>query len=978
MRRTLFFWILLSTVLLSGCGTPPTPAERGGTSTASAPDPTPAPPQKEPFTPYGKNIRFERLSLEEGLSQSVVNVILQDRKGFLWVGTDDGLNRYDGYNFKAYKPDTNEPFSLSDRTVTAMVEDDEGNLWVATRMGGLNRYDPASGRFFNYTHDTVNNQTIASNRINALCLDDGGLWIGTDNGLDYLDLETYELTHFPTAGSVIHPESKSISSLFKDSTGRLWIGTFDSGISYYDPAANFFKTFKNNQYNSNSLSSNRVLSIAEGQGGEIWIGTNAGLNLYNPAENDFVRYRSSKDVPSSLAGNTIYSLFTDRSGGLWVGTNMGLDRYDPQDGSFIHHQYQPNVANSLSNNEVRYIYEDDSGVLWVGTYGGGLNKYNRQQDRYAYFRHNPDDPKSLSSNFVFAILPDEWGRVWVGTIDNGLNLFDPETETFTRFTHDPNDSTSIGSNSIIALYKDRKGVLWIGTENSLDRYNRGIKTFSHFQPEGTNLGDPATFTVYAILEDSQGRFWVGSKRGLLLFDRDTRTFSEYKTSGPRPDYFSSVRASALFEDDHQNLWVGTYEDGLQRINLETGKVTFYRHDPTDLSTLGGNTVMCIYQDSSGTLWVGTHGGGLSRFDPETESFTHFTEHEGLSNNVVYGILEDETGKLWLSTNFGLSRFDPVKRSFRIFTASDGLQSNEFNQNSYARDRNGTMYFGGINGLNVFVPQEITDNQYAPKIALTSVTLDGVPLNGERTTEYLDAITLTWPQDSIEFEFASFAYEQPSKNRYAYMLEGFDTDWINIDNQRVGRYTNLPGGTYTLRLRGSNSDGVWNEEGAAIQVVVVPPFWETWWFRDLLLVVFVFSAAGGLRWRVKSIENQNRELERLVKKRTADLEKRTGEIEALYQADEKILRSVTLNQIFQTLVDVSVSMLKADRTGLCLERRKTENHAARQPRVPARNAGCPELRPGRRHDRNCRQDRHSRHRSRPRPGHATRRHQSRHS
>ena len=359
--------------------------------------------------------------------------------------------------------------------------------------------------------------------------------------------------------------------------------------------------------------------------------------------------------------------------------------------------------------------------------------------------------------------------------------------------------------------------------------------------------------------------------------------------------------------------MGTDDDGLLRLDPGTGEITQFLHDPADMSTIGSNTVMCIYQDTNGRLWVGTHGGGLSLYQPETDNFTHFTENEGLSNNVVYGILEDETGKLWLSTNFGLSRFDPANQSFRIFTASDGLQSNEFNQNSFAKDRNGTMYFGGINGLNIFLPQEITDSLYTPETALTSITFDGVPLTNEMTTEYLDSITLMWPQDSFEFEFASFAYEQPAKNQYSYMLEGFDSDWINIKGQRNGRYTNLPGGTYTLYMRGSNSDGVWSDVPSSLQIVVVPPFWETWWFMGLLVVAFGVSVAGGLRWRVKSIESRNRDLERVVRNRTADLEKRTGEIEALYQADEKILRSVTLNQIFQALVDVSTSILKADRS-----------------------------------------------------------------
>lgn len=910
MRKSLLRWIIPLLFLLESCGTANPAPTADATSTASPPDPIQDSAASTPFIPYGKNIRFEQISLEEGLSQSVVNVILQDGKGFLWVGTDDGLNRYDGYRFKIFKPDINNPSSLSDRTITDIVEDAEGNLWIATRMGGLNRYDPLSGEFTQYMHEKDNPQTIASNQINSLCVDEGGIWVGTSNGLDFLDLKANRFIHYPIVGNALKPESRSITALFKDSNGRLWIGTSDSGVSYYERGTQTFRSFRNHEYNSTSLSHNRIYAITEDLDGNIWIGTGNGLNLYNPDEKNFIRFKRSKEDPHSLAGNIVYSLFTDRLGSLWVGTNMGLDRYSPEEGRFVHHQNQPNVPNSLSNNEVQYIYEDDSGVLWIGTYGGGLNKYNRLQDRYAYFRYNPDDPNSLSSNLVFAIQPAEFGKVWVGTLDNGLNLYDPRTESFTRFIHDPGNPDTISNNSILSLFMDKSGVLWIGTGAALDRYNRGIKTFAHFKPpDGKSSFDEGQFSIFAILEDSKNNLWIGSSRGLYLFDRKKETFTPYG------DPFRDVRITALFEDKNRHLWVGTYDDGLRRLDPETEKVSFFRHDSAERTTLGSNSVLCLYQDSKGTLWVGTHGGGLSRFDPKTGSFTNFTEQEGLSNNVVYGILEDEAGKLWLSTNFGLARFDPSKQAFRTFTASDGLQSNEFNQNSYAKDLDGTMYFGGINGLNVFTPQEITDNQYAPKVSLTSITLDGLPPKGDesRTAEYIDSILLSWPQDSFEFEFAAFAYEQPLNNLYAYKLEGFDQDWIEIGNQRNGRYTNLPGGTYTLRLRGSNNDGVWSGQDTSIQVVVVPPFWETWWFLGLLVVVSVASLAGGLRWRVKSIENRNQELERLVKLRTADLEKRNSEIEALYLADEKIIRSVTLNHIFQTLVNVSVSILKADRS-----------------------------------------------------------------
>lgn len=869
--------------------------------------------------PYGKNIRFEQLSLDDGLSQSVVNVILQDRKGFLWIGTDDGLNRYDGYSFKIYKPDTSKPFGLSDRSITDLVEDKQGYLWVSTGSGGLNRFDPNTGQFTHYLHNNQNDQTISSNQIYSLCLDETGLWIGTDNGLDFLDFETDEFIHH-RASTEVPPDSRSLSSnfirsLFKDSSGNLWIGTANAGLNVFNKSNNTFTVYKHNAKNPTTLSNNHILSITEGKNGEIWVGTANGLNRYSPSRKYFSRFLTSNITSRTFSGSTVYALHVDHASELWVGTSEGLYRYDSNSGKFIHHQHQPGISNSLSNNQVFSIYEDISGVLWIGTYGGGLNKYNRQQDRFAYYRNDPDDPNSLSSNFIFPILADENGVIWVGTYGGGLNRFEPKLDKFIRYEHTPGSTTTINSNNVISLYIDRKGILWAGTNRGLNRFDPMRKTFTHFQLLDEATNEALEIAVFAINEDTKGNF-CGTNRGIASLDQNTRTLSLLPNSDETiPASIGMHHINAIFEDQEKNLWVGTFDDGLKRINLETGMVAHYRNNPDDTSTLGSNAVMSIHQDQRGTLWIGTHGGGLARYNPQSNNFTHFTEKEGLPNNVIYGILEDDSGNLWLSTNFGLSKFNPRNLTFRNFTASDGLQSNEFSQNAFAKDENGSLYFGGINGLNVFQPLEIKDNPYPPKLTLTALTHDGVPLEETKTPEYLESIMLMWPHDSFEFEFSAFAYEQPLKNQYAYILEGFDSNWIQIGNQRTGRYTNLPGGTYTLRLSGSNSDNIWNEEGHAIEIIVVPPFWETWWFLGMTIIALGVSVAGGLRWRVKRVENRNRELERLVQMRTADLEKRTSEIEALYQADEKILRSVTINQIFQALVDVSISMLRADRSSI---------------------------------------------------------------
>ncbi len=892
---------------------------------ASTPDqsptfvPTAIPEARETskaFVPYGKNIRFDQISLEEGLSQSVVNTILQDQRGFLWVGTDDGLNRYDGYSFVVFKPDTDNPASLSDRSITAMVEDKQGFLWIGTRQGGLNRYDPITGNFASYLHTEGNAATISSNFVLSLWADEKGLWIGTDNGLEFLEYETGKFTHYSVSDDT-PPTNRSLSSnyirtLFMDSKGILWIGTTDGGLNAFNPRNKSFKVYKNDRTNPGSLSGNRVFSIAEDTAGTIWVGTSNGLNQLIPERNSFRRFENSRYKEYSLAGNSVNALHIDQSGGLWVGTNKGLDRFDPTTNKFIHHQSQPGISMSLSNNQVQAIYEDHSGVLWIGTRGGGLNKYNRQQDRFAYFRHNPYDDNSLNSNFILAILAEKRDYVWIGTFDNGLNRFEPATEKFTHFESNPSIPASLSDNSINALYQDSEGTLWVGTGRALDRYNPLTNRFTHYSPKFEDNSDNPVFSVSTIYEDSNNRFWIGTNLGLMRFNRKSGDFFEFNISEDS-DNKNPISITALTEDRNGNVWVGTFDDGLKRIDHTTGQVTHFRSDPNKRTSLGNNTVLCLHLDSYGALWIGTHGGGLDRLDMETEIFSHFTENEGLPNNVIYGILEDESGNFWLSTNFGLSRFNPLALTFRNFTASDGLQSNEFNQSAYAKDSSGTMYFGGINGLNIFKPGEIKDNPYLPNISLTALTFDGETFESEQTPEYMDEIVLQWPRDSFEFEFTAFAFEQPAKNKYSYKLEGFDPDWIDIGSQRNGRYTNLPGGTYTLHLRGTNSDGTWNEASQAVRVVVVPPFWETWWFGSLMIVVFGVTVAGALRWRVKRVESRNLELERVVKLRTVDLEKRNSEIEALYLADEKIIRSVTLNQIFQTLVNVSVAVLHADRS-----------------------------------------------------------------
>lgn len=917
MRKHFIFATFLLVMLTSSCGQISSTPATTPLPHASFPGPQISPSQINNFladAPYSQNIRFEQFSLEEGLSQSVVNVILQDRKGFLWVGTEDGLNRYDGYEFKIYKPDIDDPTSLSDRWITAIAEDPQGYLWIGTRLGGLNRYDPQTGQFTRYLHDTLKTNSISHNHITALSPDKSGIWVGTENGLDFIVYSSMKIEHFDESSTSSNTlSSQWISALALDSNGSLWIGTQDAGLNFYNKADNTFTAFKHSEDVFTSLTSNRVLSILLDKNNNLWVGTSNGLNFSDTNGKYFSHFSNDPADKDSISGNTIYTIYQDHSNGLWFGTNNGLNRFDERRKNFIRHQHQPTISNSLGNNTVFSIYEDSNYVLWIGTNNGGLNKYNRQQDYFAYYRTNPDDPNSLSGNFINPIVISENGTAWIGTNDAGLNRFNAIANQFKLYEHDPDNSNSVNSNEITSLMLDSQGHLWIGTSRGLDLLNPDTGNFTHFFPDPNNLSSLSGAPVYSIYEDHTGAIWVGTSRGLDQFEPYSQTFVNYEAEENTSNSFRNNQVTAILEDNDLNFWVGTFDDGLKYFNPNNGGIKSYVNNPDDPASLGSDSILSLYKDRQGSLWIGTTGGGLNRYEPTTDAFTRFTEKDGLPNNVIYGILEDSIGNLWLSTNLGITRYDPNTKNFRNFTTRDGLQSNEFKQGAFAKDQKGNLYFGGINGFNIFSPDKISDNPIAPKIVLTSLTQDGKAISGVIPPESLDEITLQWPQNSFEFEFAALAYGQPNKNQYAYTLENFETNWNKIGTQRNGRYTNLPGGTYTLKMLGSNSDGIWNDEGLSLKITVIPPFWVTWWFRSLLAIFSGVVIAAGYRWRVKSIQGRNRELERLVQRRTSDLEKRTSEIEALYQADERILRNVTLIQVFQTLVDVSVSMLKADRS-----------------------------------------------------------------
>lgn len=827
-----------------------------------------------PFRP-GSSIRFDTFNIEEGLSQSVANDIVQDSRGFLWIGTQDGLNRYDGYAFTIYKPNPDDPASLSDGWVTALYAGDDGSLWVGTNQGGLNHFDIKTDTFTRYRHNPDDPNSLTAGTIQVITQDRSGmLWVGTRDGLNRLDPVSGAVTRYlsdpdnPTT-SLSH---NTVQDIFQDSKGALWVGTV-GGLSKFNPSDNTFQNYHNDAEKPASLSYDSVVKIVEDLQGNLWVGTSKGLNRYDPVGDKFIRYLNSREDPFSLGYDRITDVLVDRAGVLWVGTDFGLDRFDTSVGKFIHYRHSPLLLKTISSNSIKSLFEDREGVLWIGTFGGGINKYSRAQDKFAFYRHDPEQPKSIGDGGVFAIHPEDSGLVWVGTFGKGLQHFDPRSgQVVSAFDNNPDNPYSLNSSVVWAIHRDRFGQLWVGTDNGLDLWDEQSGAFIHHV---WDKNDPETISgnvVFYLYEDSAGELWIGTRRGLDRYDRSSRKFVHYSDASD-PEQKTPIAVGSILEDHDENiLWVATLGFGLYRYDKQAATFERFVNDPENPASLANDIVLDIFQDENGVLWLATGGGGVSRFNPATKTFSTLSERKGLANNFVYCIIEDEQGFLWMSTNYGVSKFDPRDQSFQNYTTSDGLQSNEFNQNACARGKNGAIYFGGVSGLNRFLPEEVRASNYQAPVVLTDLTIEGKPFVTGQAVETVEDIRLEWPQNSFEFEFASLSLAEPRKNRYAYRLEGFDTAWNLLGAKRAGRYTNLPGGTYTLHLKATNGDGTWNETGRAIRITVIPPFWQTGWFIGLVGLTLVMTGVGGYRLRVNSIEAQKQELERQVTERTREIER----------------------------------------------------------------------------------------------------------
>jgi signal transduction histidine kinase/ligand-binding sensor domain-containing protein/DNA-binding response OmpR family regulator len=800
-------------------------------------------------------IKFECLSLQDGLSQSTIRCIFQDTRGFIWIGTQDGLNRYDGYQFKIYKHDPHDSTSVSSSIIYSICEDQQCNLWIGTDGGGLNKFDIETETFIHYKNDPQNPHSLSFNRISSVCIDHLGiLWIGTfGGGVNEMQLpfdgdSLPKFTHFSC-----QPEDSiglvhyNVLAVYEDRNGVVWVGTDSSGLCKFDRKTEAFTNYRLSKYNI------AISSIFDGKSGVLWIGTyGGGFYKFDPCTETLKHYENDPQNPNSLSHNQVYSIIEDRDGMVWIGTRYGgLNKFHPQKEKFTHYQNNPANPNSLSHNYINEIYEDRSGVIWIGTFGGGVNKFYPQQNKFRHYKKEPGAQNTLSHNFVVSIYEDTHSNLWIGTYGGGLNKLvrNEDSQIYTSYKNDPVNPNSLCGNVVRAIYEDKSGGLWIGAWQSgldyftplLDRNKNGqIIHYKHIPGNQNSLINNAVMCVH---ERKNGEIWVGTENGgLHQFNPQAKSFKRYFNDPNNPKSLSDNSVYCILEDQSEVLWLGTC-GGLNKFDRENEEFKYYNHEPGNPSSLSHDHVRSIHQgQQSNILWIGT-SNGLNKFDPSKEIFIRYGENDGLPDGLIHGILEDNDRNLWLSTHKGLSRFDPKTETFRNYDASDGLQRNEFNGGAYFKSpRTGEMFFGGVNGFNSFFPENIKDNPYIPQMAITDFQLSNksiptctLPLT-KSITETKEII-LSHEDHVFSFEFTALHFACPHKNQYAYKMDGLDKDWNYIGTRRFTTFTNLSPGEYVFRVKGSNCDGIWNEEGRSIKIIVTPPWWKTWWAYLIYFILF---------------------------------------------------------------------------------------------------------------------------------------------
>jgi signal transduction histidine kinase/ligand-binding sensor domain-containing protein len=811
--------------------------------------------------PTPSRIKFNHLSVESGLSQNSVYVVYQDREGFMWFGTADGLNRYDGYSFTVFKHHQSDTTSLSNSTIRSVFEDSKGNLWVGTD-NGLNLFNRSTGTFHKFILKNEDSTNAIIGGIGSIYEDKTGTLFFGSNSLVTCTVSSSPQTalqHFYVyengdAGNTSTFALGEINDIFEDMEGRLWLAT-SNGLWSLDRDKKTFLSYPLFGEPRRPLKLS-VNSIVEYEPNTLWLGTNNNgyrlVELHFPSH--IVRQRKlSAGMPTR--NSPVSSIQSDNNGTIWVGSyGEGIFRVVQKTGKAIQLVHDAGNSNSVSFDLVKTIFIDRSGIIWIGTDGGGVSYVDPHRKQFVHYVHNPFDSNSPGGNFLKAVYEDRKGRLWIGAIHGGLDRFDTKSGTWKHYRHNPLNRNSIANDNVFSIVEDDAGRLWLAEGSGLDALDPVTEIFTHFTlPQhlyATNFDD-----VHALAFDDKKNLWIAADGGVFIKHKGTN----------RIIYIAKLPDDlwALHYSSTGTMWGGGAGGGLIKIDTRTLSVVRYSSSPSATHALSNGNVRSIWEDSSGILWLGTEEG-LNRFDPRNETFTHYTEKDGLVNDFIYGILGDGHGDLWISSNGGMSRFSPQNppgKQFWNFDVNDGLQANEFNTGAYCKGNGDEMFFGGVNGLTAFFPDSIRRNPNVPPVVITEMVTTKGNLFREGSLTAKDTVILNYDNNDFMISFVALNYTQPEKNQYAYKLEGLEGRWVNAGTERQARFTNIDPGEYVFRVKASNNDGIWNDAGATLRIYIVPPYWATWWFRLLVLIAVLGAVGGAARYiTLRRVERKIQELQ----------------------------------------------------------------------------------------------------------------------
>lgn len=839
--------------------------------------------------PSDDHLNFQRFTPRDGLPAAVVYCGMEDSRGFLWFGTADGVARFDGHEFRVFRPDPGDPESIANGAVLGIEEDGDGNLWMATE-GGLDLWHRDTERFSHYQHREPDPTTLGDDTTQCLLRNpDGTLWVGTRRGgLHLFDPKTKRCER-------LVPGDAWVRCLFRDRSGVVWVGTGNSGLARLDPGSRTFRLYGAKPDDPHALVDNRVSAIAEDRQGNLWVGTDGGLCRLDSARERFERYPLVGDDREILPNQTVTALIADDDGTVWIGTDGGgFLRFEPEKRRFTQHRRSRYAGNSLVSDAVRALFKDGAGDLWIGHFPAGISHFDRSAAAFQGFVTVPGVPNTMSDDQVLSFLEEPSGGLWVGTDNGGLNHWSAETGRWTSYNYSPHDPGSLGAKAAVALYRDRRGVLWVGTwAGGLNRFDPETGTFRRYLPRP---GDPTSLSdshVWSIAEDGEGRLWIGTiGGGVERYDPETDGFEHFRHDPRDPRSINDDIVSALYVDRAGALWIGTAK-GLARFDSATQSWRRFQTKPGEPGTLNNYWIFDLLEDRDRAIWATTEGGGLNRLDPATETCENFRMRDGLPSDVLRGILQDDEGALWIGSNRGLVRFEPHSRQVKVFDESNGLPGSQFNPHARLRLKDGDFLFGSTQGFVRFNPRALPVDSKPPPVVLTSLEVfnravtpaaGGSPLR--RSISETDRLAIPWKYSVIGFDFAALSYRSSARTRYRLKLEGFDSEWRDLGPEHRTTFTNLDPGRYRLRVQAANNDGVWNRSGVSLDLEVVPPWWRTNWFRGgaLLLLLGTTTAVG---WAVSSARAREAQRQRELATERERAEERARAAQELRELNQQL-------------------------------------------------------------------------------------------